>query len=60
MAAVVRTTDNIVSQPFTSYFPRADIHELLTLDLLHQLIKGAFKDHIITWIVSYIKAEHME
>lgn len=42
------------SQPFTSYFPRADIHELLTPDLLHQLIKGTFKDHLVTWIVKYI------
>ncbi|KAG2355217.1 hypothetical protein BDR07DRAFT_1453834 [Suillus spraguei] len=31
--------------PFTNDFPRADIHELLSFDLLHQLIKGAFKDH---------------
>ncbi|KAG1890562.1 uncharacterized protein F5891DRAFT_1131665 [Suillus fuscotomentosus] len=28
--------------PFTNYFPRADIHELLSPDILHQLIKGAF------------------
>ncbi|KAF8901482.1 hypothetical protein CPB84DRAFT_1846772 [Gymnopilus junonius] len=26
--------------PFTKLFPRADIHELLTPDLLHQVIKG--------------------
>ncbi|KAF8868620.1 hypothetical protein CPB85DRAFT_1554794 [Mucidula mucida] len=26
--------------PFTHYFPRADIHELLSPDLLHQIIKG--------------------
>ena len=43
-------------QPFTSQFPRADIHELLTPDLLHQLIKGTFKDHIVTWVIDYIKA----
>ena len=29
-------------------------------NLLHQLIKGAFKDHIVTWIVTYIKGEHTE
>ncbi|KAJ7038606.1 hypothetical protein C8F04DRAFT_951033, partial [Mycena alexandri] len=32
--------------PFTDGFPRADIHELLSVDLLHQLIKGTFKDHL--------------
>ncbi|KAI1781964.1 hypothetical protein LXA43DRAFT_907186 [Ganoderma leucocontextum] len=41
---------------FTSHFPRADIHELLTPDLLHQLIKGTFKDHLVTWVEEYIRA----
>ena len=45
---------------FTEYFPRADIHELITPDILHQLIKGAFKDHIITWIEAYLKNTHAE
>lgn len=60
MAVVIHTTYSIILQLFTSYFPHADIHELLTPDLLHQLIRGAFKDHIVTWIVTYIKAKHME
>ncbi|KAI0323375.1 hypothetical protein GY45DRAFT_1264667 [Cubamyces sp. BRFM 1775] len=41
--------------PFTYHFPRADIHELLTPDLLHQLIKGTFKDHLVDWVVTYIR-----
>lgn len=41
-------------------FPRADIHELLSLDLLHQIIKGAFKDHIITWVKQYIWSAHLK
>ena len=45
-------------QPFTFEFPRADIHELLTPDLLHQLIKGTFKDHLVAWINEYIILEH--
>ncbi|OJT03664.1 hypothetical protein TRAPUB_5692 [Trametes pubescens] len=40
---------------FTNHFPRADIHELLTPDLLHQLIKGTFKDHLVTWVGEYIR-----
>ncbi|KAG1792118.1 uncharacterized protein BJ212DRAFT_1451172 [Suillus subaureus] len=44
--------------PFTNDFPRADIHELLSFDLLHQLIKGAFKDHLIDWVAKYLKAMH--
>jgi hypothetical protein len=45
-------------QPFTFEFPRADIHELLSPDLLHQLIKGTFKDHLVTWINEYLIQEH--
>ncbi|KAF8872520.1 hypothetical protein CPB84DRAFT_1854424 [Gymnopilus junonius] len=41
--------------PFTKLFPRADIHELLTPDLLHQVIKGTFKDHLVDWVESYIR-----
>lgn len=43
-----------VHQPFTEYFPRADIYELLSPDLLHQVIKGTFKDHIVTWVNEYL------
>ncbi|KAI0757759.1 hypothetical protein C8Q80DRAFT_1091076 [Daedaleopsis nitida] len=46
---------NAEVKPFTSYFPRADIHELLSPDLLHQLIKGCFKDHLVSWVIAYIK-----
>ncbi|KAG1813371.1 uncharacterized protein BJ212DRAFT_1448010 [Suillus subaureus] len=44
--------------PFTNDFPQADIHELLSFDLLHQLIKGAFKDHLVDWVTKYLKAVH--
>ncbi|TEB19315.1 hypothetical protein FA13DRAFT_1821107 [Coprinellus micaceus] len=44
--------DDVV--PFTHRYPRADIHELMAPDLLHQLIKGTFKDHMVTWVNEYI------
>ena len=48
-------TNHVLSKPFTKLFPRADIHELLTPDLLHQVIKGAFKDHLVDWVEDYVR-----
>lgn len=47
-------------QPFTYDFPRADIHELLSPDLLHQVIKGIFKDHIVGWDNECLYTERQE
>ena len=44
--------------PFTRDFPRADIYELISSDLLHQAIKGTFKDHLVTWVGEYLEAIH--
>ncbi|KAK0447487.1 uncharacterized protein EV420DRAFT_1622437 [Desarmillaria tabescens] len=44
--------------PFTHGFPCTDIHELLSSDLLHQVIKGTFKDHLVMWIEEYIVQEN--
>ncbi|KAG2342485.1 hypothetical protein BDR05DRAFT_1000806 [Suillus weaverae] len=38
--------------PFTNDFPRGNIHELIAPDILHQPIKGTFKDHLVTWVVA--------
>lgn len=41
-------------------FPRVDIHELLAPDLLHQVIKGTFKDHIVDWATHHIQDSHLK
>ncbi|KAJ7200092.1 hypothetical protein GGX14DRAFT_536413 [Mycena pura] len=48
----------ILPDPFTWDFPRADIYELLSPDLLHQIIKGTFKDHLVTWVGEYLELVH--
>ncbi|KAL1740173.1 hypothetical protein HDZ31DRAFT_48026 [Schizophyllum fasciatum] len=45
-------------KPFTYDFPHTDIYELLTSDLLHQCIKGTFKDHLVTWLFEYLEKHH--
>jgi len=47
-------------QPFTQDFPRANIYEMISPDMLHQLIKGIFKDHLVTWVCDYLYNEHGE
>ncbi|KAF8130074.1 hypothetical protein K438DRAFT_2135065 [Mycena galopus ATCC 62051] len=47
-------------KPFTDDFPRVDIYELLSSDLLHQVIKGTFKDHIVSWVNKYLHNKNRE
>ncbi|KAI6021335.1 hypothetical protein BKA83DRAFT_4464098 [Pisolithus microcarpus] len=53
-------TYGIVSDivPFTNDFLHADIHEMLLPDILHQLIKGSFKDHLRTGLDRYMVHIH--
>ncbi|EGO19241.1 hypothetical protein SERLADRAFT_374513 [Serpula lacrymans var. lacrymans S7.9] len=44
--------------PFTNSFPQANIHKLLAPDLLHQVIKGTFKDHLVSWVEDYLMQTH--
>jgi hypothetical protein len=41
---------DVLQEPFTHHFLCADIYKLLAPDLLHQLIKGTFKDHLVVWV----------
>ncbi|KAL4069122.1 hypothetical protein J3A83DRAFT_4359153 [Scleroderma citrinum] len=46
--------------PFTNDFPYADIYKMLSPNLLHHIIKGDFKDHLVTWISKYFKIRYGE
>lgn len=56
--STIVTTEITIMQPFTDYFPCADIHQLLASNILHQLIQGAFKDHLVEWVGKYLKSEY--
>ncbi len=43
---------------FTNEFPQADIHELIAPDLLHQVVKGVFKDYLVAWVEELLLEMH--